>query len=144
MAKYYNSRPLSVIQQLIKIKKDYDNIAHTCIKKDCLDVTLVIRPTENSDKYTVRILYKYDTFPYIYLLDPPLVQVNGKYPHHIYERTNEKTRLCVYYPRSREWTSDMFIADTIIPWISTWLFAYEFWQITGVWHYDESNHLNKG
>lgn len=144
MAKYYNKQPLSVIQQLMKIKSDYNNIVHATLKKDCLDVTLVIKPTENSAEYTVRIFYKLDSIPYIYLMDPQLVQKNGKYPHHIYGFVNGKPRLCVCYPKYKEWTPNLFIADTIIPWVSTWLFAYEFWQITGVWHYDESNHLNKG
>lgn len=144
MAKYYKNQTLSVAQQLFKIKQDYQNIICSSVKKDCLDITLLIKPTDNSNQYTVRIFYKPGIRPAIYLLNPELVKRDGKYPHHIYGFTNGKPALCVYYPGYREWTSNLFIADTIIPWISTWLFAYEFWQITGVWHYDESNHLNKG
>jgi len=31
----------------------------------------------------------------------------------------------------------MFLADSYIPWVITWLSAYEIWQITGVWVYPE-------
>jgi hypothetical protein len=31
----------------------------------------------------------------------------------------------------------MFLANAYIPWVITWLSAYEFWQITGKWVYPE-------
>ena len=44
---------------------------------------------------------------------------------------NEYINLCLYYPG--EWNSTMNISDTIIPWISEWLYYFEFWSITGKW-----------
>ena len=44
----------------------------------------------------------------------------------------EYVNLCLYYPC--EWNSTMNISDTIIPWISEWLYYFEFWCITGEWH----------
>ena len=32
------------------------------------------------------------------------------------------------------------IEDTFVPWISAWLNTYEYWLITGKWHYAESPH----
>lgn len=138
MAKYKNRKPLSLIQQAYKIRQDYKNVdIQFC--KDHINVTLAIKPTENSNEYTVRIYYKIGISPRIYLVKPDLVKREGHYPHHIYGFENDKPRLCVYFPEQDKWDDYSFIADTIIPWISTWLFAYEFWQITGIWHYDESN-----
>jgi len=33
-------------------------------------------------------------------------------------------------------------ALSFVPWIVTWLSAYEYWQITGEWVYPESKDLN--
>jgi len=41
--------------------------------------------------------------------------------------------LCLYYPDYDEWTSAMYIAETIVPWISLWLMYYEAWLATGEW-----------
>jgi hypothetical protein len=41
--------------------------------------------------------------------------------------------LCLYQPKYREFRSSDFISDTIIPWISLWLYYYEKWHVTGKW-----------
>lgn len=41
--------------------------------------------------------------------------------------------LCLYLPNSGEWTPEMPIAVTIVPWASVWLYFYEFWYATGEW-----------
>jgi hypothetical protein len=45
----------------------------------------------------------------------------------------DQERLCLYRPHRREWTPAMMIANTIIPWISEWLYFYELWLVTGEW-----------
>jgi hypothetical protein len=40
-------------------------------------------------------------------------------------------RLCLYSPG--EWSGDMFIAKTTIPWAGEWLFHYELWKATDQW-----------
>ena len=52
--------------------------------------------------------------------------------------------LCLYdpgieAPRS-EWDQTMPIADTLVPWAAEWLFFYELWHATGVWHGREVVH----
>ena len=39
--------------------------------------------------------------------------------------------LCLYDPAQREWSPNMFIADTIIPWTIKWLLFFEDWLGTG-------------
>ena len=99
-----------------------------------------VRPSEESVPYSIKITYKYsDGFPMVWLLSPMIQKMSGKYPHHIYGWDKDgHPRLCVYYPSYREWTSSCNIATTFIPWVITWLNAYEYWLITGEWHYDES------
>ena len=42
-------------------------------------------------------------------------------------------RPCPYLPGSGEWSLDQFVADTIVPWTSLWLYHYEVWHATGEW-----------
>lgn len=42
-------------------------------------------------------------------------------------------RPCLYYPKAKEWSESMLIADTIVPWLAEWLFHYEIWVLTGQW-----------
>ena len=44
-------------------------------------------------------------------------------------------KLCVFHPS--EWNSSMYLAESFIPWIVTWLNTYEYWQLTGEWFFDE-------
>jgi len=48
--------------------------------------------------------------------------------------------LCLFYPDGRDWTDDMLVAESIIPWAAEWLFYYEMWQIDGIWAGPEAPH----
>jgi hypothetical protein len=44
-----------------------------------------------------------------------------------------------------DWQPWMYIADYIVPWVSTWLYFYEVWYATGNWfgggtHPDKPEH----
>lgn len=47
--------------------------------------------------------------------------------------------LCLH--EDHEWTSEMPIVRTILPWASEWLVFYEFWKVTGSWLGDGSERL---
>ena len=75
----------------------------------------------------------------IYLVDPQLVLAHPEAPDestpHLYwnELVPEQSCLCVFDPVGSEWTPNMAIADTIIPWTIDWLASYEGWLATGEW-----------
>jgi hypothetical protein len=48
--------------------------------------------------------------------------------------------LCLFHPASRDWTDDMLLAESIVPWTAEWLFYYEMWHVTGVWGGPEASH----
>lgn len=139
MVKFQKNKTLSLSQQLFIIRDKYKNVVKCRIWRNTLVVVLKIKPTESSSEYIVEIKYKKGYKPTVLLLEPKLQEIDGKKPHHIYGFYGDKARLCIYDTRdsSCEWNSEMVLADTVIPWVSTWLFAYEYWLITGVWHYDE-------
>ena len=55
------------------------------------------------------------------------------YKRHYKNKENEYVKICLYYPKYKEWTKDMYISDTIIPWAIEWLYYYEYWRLTGKW-----------
>jgi hypothetical protein len=68
--------------------------------------------------------------PRVEVLSPKLELAEGKKEiPHMY---NQK-RLCLHYPKYREWTPKKLLSKTIIPWISDWLYHYESWLATGEW-----------
>jgi hypothetical protein len=89
-----------------------------------------IQPTSRSVAYLVRIEYAAGETPQVHILEPELKprEPGGHLPH-VYPGD----RLCLYLPHSGEWTPDMSLAQTVIPWIAEWLFFYETWRATGQW-----------
>lgn len=87
-------------------------------------------PSPLSETYTVRIKYQKYGSPRIWVISP-LLRLHDdalSLPH-----TYAGEYLCLYYPDYEEWTSDKYVAETIVPWISLWLFYYEAWLATDKW-----------
>ena len=138
---YFQNKAIPLIQQGLKLRKLYGNLIDSIsISKSELVCIMNLQPSEHSDTYTVKIIYKIsDISPKVWLIAPELQKVEGKRPHHIYEVDEQgRCRLCVCDPKLKEWNQQMFIADSFVPWICTWLNTYEYWAITGEWHYDET------
>lgn len=91
-------------------------------------------PSELSSSYEIKLVYKFGKNPDVFVVSPkPLALAEGKLKlPHVYDHNSQW--LCLYHKPSREWTPNMMIADTIVPWISEWLLHYEYWVATGVWN----------
>lgn len=120
---------LSVHEQFGRMRLTYPNF-RSRIQGGVLVVEGDISPTHRSLDYRVRIEYRAGEPPEITVLEPPLKprEEGGRLPH-VYP--GEK--LCLYLPNAGEWTPDMSLAHTIVPWIADWLFYYEVWHVTGEW-----------
>ena len=94
----------------------------------------MLQPSLLSIEYKVKIEYTIGQLPKSYVLSPELQSYdeNVKIPH-IYEDINGP-RPCLFLPSNKEWAGNKLISDTIIPWLSLWLFYYEIWLYTGVWN----------
>ena len=140
--KCFNTKNMSAIQkitrQLMSVQGTYGNIEKISTRRNGFSCIMNITPSENSDTYKVEISYTYGSYPKAKLLSHKLEMRDGKYPHHIFGHDkNGHAKLCVFYAGNDEWNDDMLISKSFIPWVSTWLNTYEFWLITGEWHYDE-------
>lgn len=93
--------------------------------------------------YSVQILYSLVSLdvagiirrtPHVEVVQPLLhgQPGSGDIPHIFRNRQNpERPRLCLYL--GTEWTPDMAIAATIVPWTVEWLACYEGWLATNQW-----------
>jgi len=98
--------------------------------KDHLTIIGKLKPTSRSIPYTFKLKYKFGSAPDVSIINPILKNnlKDDDIPH-----TYPRNKLCLYYPFYKEFTSSMLISDTVIPWISLWLYHYENWHLTGVW-----------
>lgn len=131
MAVKIKKKELNLPIQAAKIKKRFPGsriitYPHQLIWKGSLT------PSYWSDTYDIKIRYKIGMHPAVYVINKKLQRYPGKkYLPHVYDTAQQW--LCLYYKKAREWKSNMFIADTIIPWTSEWLYHYEIWAGTGKW-----------
>ena len=95
--------------------------------------TGTLKPSENSPKYLVRIIYKLTDNPSVVVLRPPIREAA---PHRF-----EDGSLCLYYFRDGSWGRNKKIAQTIIPWTAEWLRFYEIWLFSGEWFGIEAPHI---
>lgn len=134
-------RVIPIQSQANRIRGTYTNwlVKNRRGKIICLGI---IQPTAFSPQYVVLLTYsRRMLIPHINLLSPQMEKRNGKWPPHLYK----KKRFCLFYPKYKEWTKEKFIADTIIPWISSWLYYYENWLINGgEWMGGGTNHSDSG
>ena len=91
------------------------------------------RPTPLSRVYRLKIKYKQSgSAPEVFVVDPDLtVLAEGRKLPHVYKQ--KPTRLCLYLPKTGQWTPEKSIAATMVPWALLWLFYFEEWLITDDW-----------
>lgn len=102
----------------------------------------ILKPRAISREYGVTLHYTIDDGAKVYVTNPtPLELAQGKTSlPHVY--STSKQELCLYYPLWREWHPGKLYVHTLIPWASEWLYHYEFWVGTGVWHGGGIDHEN--
>lgn len=90
----------------------------------------LLQPSPLSRNYKIRITHREYGRPLVELVDPPLATLlpnGGRAPH-----TFPDGSLCLHVPQDFDARTHT-IAESIIPWASTWLYFFEVWLITGDW-----------
>jgi len=144
--KFSKATPIGLPVQLMQLKQTYsDLIIESGIKGSMLSCTMLLTPSFESETYKVLITYKLSNFsPCSWLIEPKIELHENKLPKHLYGfDAKGHPRLCVYNPKANEWTRQMLIATSYVPWIITWLNTYEYWLITGEWNYPAVSHGKK-
>lgn len=122
-----NNVPIS--QQIIAMKNTFPDFKEEWDKNTVI-WTGYLKPTALSKNYTVRIAYSLNMIqPQVTVLSPKLIKRGEKSIPHVYPGN----KLCLFRPKRKEWTKEMLISETIVPWASLWLYYYELWHATGDW-----------
>lgn len=132
MVRNNKAKPINIALQAMKIKSIFPDSKFD-FNQNQLIWKYDLSPTPLSRTYSIKMIYTKGKHPDVFVTDPKLTLFQGekKLPH-VYNTS--KQWLCLYVRKASQWNKSMFIADTIIPWISEWLFHYECWLATGVWH----------
>lgn len=95
-------------------------------------------PYALSRTYQVLITYMRGGTPDAFVFYPNLdILAAGRTIPHIYRsRTcsySESTCLCLYRLKYGDWSPQMLLAHTVVPWVDLWLLYFEEWLITNEW-----------
>lgn len=127
---------ISLFIQERKLKLMFPNSIANRDNEKRLEWEGAIKPTPLSAEYKIKLIYdiKRDYKVDVYVKDPhPLRMAKNKTElPHVY--STKKQKLCLYYPKNKEWHKGLLFTETIIPWASEWLAHYELWVVTGEWH----------
>ncbi|MCF2445395.1 hypothetical protein L0657_15640 [Dyadobacter sp. CY345] len=124
---------INVARQLAYIKQKYPQFETELSKSGkLLLVKGALKPTARSCNYKFRIEFQVGRRPKVYIISPVLIKNNiGKMPPHLYGDGS----LCLYLPRTGQFSDGHWLGDTILPWVSLWLIYYENWLVNGyVWN----------
>ena len=88
-----------------------------------------VRPTARSIIYWFTLTYIINRRPKI-LITEPVLELNEKQKNlpHVFEGDN----LCLYYSNS-EFNGSKLLANTVVQWITLWVYYYEIWRVDGEW-----------
>lgn len=119
-------------EQLNRIKTKFPEVKVLKSEWNNFEIVIQIRPTPISETYDVKIVYTDNKWIKIFVINKTLeIAKNRTKLPHVYD--SRKQQLCLYSPSKKEWNAHNYIIDTIIPWISEWLYYYELWLSEGTW-----------
>lgn len=120
---------ISLYQQLERINQTYSNWTGLILYRRVLKLTGTIRPTVISPEYTIQIIYTPNKDPKILVVSPVLEihPAKERLPH-VWPNTGS---LCLY-ENEFDIKNDL-LAESIIVWVTWWLYYYEIWLETGKW-----------
>jgi hypothetical protein len=124
---FFKQPTLSIGQQIGRMSSHHKGFRYS-VKRNRVIWTGELQPSPLSRSYTVKLDYPHGGRPRIVILDPKLERgpQGQEIPH-----TFSDESVCLHLPV--DWTAAAFIADTIVPWLSLWLYYYEIWHATGEW-----------
>ena len=100
-----------------------------------LHYEFLMAPSVFGRLYKCRLRIRPDSqTPDMLVLAPDLVLLSGgDRPPHIYPHRGPGTKLCLWWPKRREWIPQLKLAETYLPWTAEWLWYFEDWLTTRVW-----------
>ena len=129
--------PLSIDVQVRSLRENYP-LGQLALADDArLRWFCNLRPYPLANNYFVQFDYTIGGIPHARVVAPDLVVPAGERLPHVFPDGT----ICIYdcRPGKDEWNPRMPLAD-IVPWAELWLYYYETWLVTGIWHGKEAKH----
>jgi len=94
-----------------------------------------VSPSEFGRTYRCRLRVTPDAqTPEVLVVSPDLRKLAaGDTVPHIYPHVGPETKLCLWWPKQREWVPQLSLSDTFISWTTQWLWYFEDWLFTREW-----------
>lgn len=126
-----NNPSLNILRVFSDLKKHFPDY-YLNRKPSSLEIIYKVRPTDFSLEYKIKILFNGKNSPKTYVIEPDLKKI-VKSPNKVHMYSDYS--LCLFYNvKWKEFDVDKDVfSNTIIPWISLWLYYFELWQIDGIW-----------
>jgi hypothetical protein len=133
------SKYITLVRQEVALRQQFPSAIVKRVADASLTWEHTLQPTAVSEEYRVRLVYTRTKGIEVFVLSPKLELSEGtrKLPH-VY--STEQQKLCLYFPDGKEWNKSKYISQTIIPWISEWLYFYELWVPAGQWYGGGTTH----
>lgn len=121
------------MQQMVALKRDYSFGTTKITQGNHLTWEGTLKSSPIGTDYLIKVSYKKNGVPQTFVVEPKNLKLPLGKTKLIHVYNHQKQRLCLYYPKAKEWNNTKTIASTIIPWAIEWLYHYETWLITGEW-----------
>lgn len=93
-----------------------------------------VAPTPLSRVYRCALNLYPAKYPELFVMDPdPKTLAAGRVLPHIYPHKGAGTKLCLWLPKAHEWSAQMRLDETYLPWAAEWLDYFEEWLVTNEW-----------
>jgi hypothetical protein len=126
MAVYQKSKPYNADIQVQAMRARYPAFRAVKRRNGEIIFTGQLQVKPELPVYTVRVVYRGDASPQVFVLNPKPV---AKAPH-IYR---DSRSLCLYHKKNFYWHEARLISDEIMGWTVGWIYFYEYWLQTGEW-----------
>lgn len=126
--KFSFAQNFTPVQQAFIVCATYPGFSYRVTGRNQVSITGKLKPSALHGEYEVEISYTLGRFPKAKIISPKIIP---KAPH-----TFDDDSICTFYPESFIWNRSMKLSETLVPWISDWIFHYEIWKVTGKWNGD--------
>ncbi len=130
---YPSKKKITLAEQMLALRQSYPGAECFIVGHKKLVWKGALRPSALSNTYPVVLECSIGYKPKVFVSGDGIKKIDEPGFPHIFHRDREKNKieLCLCY--GDDFTSDMLIAETYIPWAIEWLYYYEIWLVTGEW-----------
>jgi hypothetical protein len=120
MAVYQKTKPYNPAIQVQAMRARYPQFTSKKTMEGDIVFTGKLQVKSELPVYTVKVVYRGDDRPRIFILDP--LPVPGA--PHIFPGSGS---LCLYHKDNYKWSESKLIAHEIMGWTAGWIYFYEYW-----------------